>query len=240
MAAAGFAVLSCNHRHHHKRIPYHWDGDVVCSRGVDDKDGSLRWTQIEQDMADAEQYGWAVLYHAHTPGDSVTRATIEHLFDLADKHHLQYATFRELAPWAPPRAVIAFALDDSHVDAWMTIRDIVRAHHARITLFVSEWYALGDQQLAELGELAADGDDIEPHTVHHVYAPEYVRHHGLGAYVLDEVLPSFAPIVAAGYPKPAAFAYPFGDHTPELDGAVIGATGVNTVRTNTRECPCED
>lgn len=231
IAAAGLA--GCHDR---GAMAYKWDGSsVVCSRIVDDYEEPLHWTAIDQEMAAAEANGWAMLYHAHTPGQTVTRETIEHLFDLADRHHLAYVTFRELGI-GPARPAIVFAFDDAAVDAWMSMRDVVRAHHATITLFVSRWFELGAAQKAELAQLAADGDDVEPHTVNHLHAREYVAQHGLDAYIRDEVLPSVAVLTAAGYPPPASFAYPFGDHSPEIDRAVLAATGARTVRTTASQC----
>ena len=56
--------------------------------------------------------------------------------------------------------------------------------------------------------------------VHHVNGPTYVEHHGLAAYVADEVQPSIDILTADGF-EPVAFAHPYGAHTADIDAAVL-------------------
>jgi len=128
----------------------------------------------------------------------------------------QNADFARGAGAAPG---VALSFDDTSVDAWFALRETFQHYHARITFFVSRYYVLGARLRAELKVLAGDGHDIEPHSVQHMRAPEYVEDHGLNAYVHDEVDPSIAILRSEGF-EVHAFAYPFGARTGELDGAI--------------------
>src|SRR5213078_2032002 len=144
----------------------------------------------------------------------------ERALTMADEHHLAYVTFRELDAHAAPRAGLALAFDDNAIDAWFSVRELLAVHGARVTFFVTRWYSRSDAERAELRALADDGHDVEPHSVNHLPAPRYVREHGLGAYLADEVIPSIDGLTRAGYSPPTTYAYPFGRDTAELDAAV--------------------
>ena len=217
------------------KLAYTWNDDpLLCSTPVDDYEEQPNWSKIDEQLADAEHYGWAAIFHAHIPGETVTRATLDRLFSDADAHHLEYAEFRELVPTTQPHGAIAFAFDDNAIDAWASVTDILEAHHVRLTLFVTRWQEIDDTGKAEIAQFYADGAEIEPHTVNHIHAPDYVAQHGIDAYMADEVLPSFQVLTDAGYPQAASFAYPFGDHTPEIDRALLDV--VASVRTTPGQC----
>jgi Polysaccharide deacetylase len=216
------------------KLAYTWNDDkLLCSTPVDDYETAPDWGDIDDQLAAAAHYGWVALFHAHVPGTTVSRATLERLFDDADAQQLDYVEFRELVP-GPPHGGVAFAFDDDEPDAWMSVADIIAAHHARITLFVTRWQGIDDTGRAEIAQFYANGADVEPHTVNHIHAPAYVDQHGLDAYMTDEVLPSFQVLTDAGYPQAASFAYPFGDHSSELDRALLEVVG--TVRTTPGQC----
>ena len=63
----------------------------------------------------------------------------------------------------------------------------------------------------------------------------HFRAHGLAAYLSDEVQPSIDGLVEAGYPPPAAYAYPFGEATDELNAALLAI--VPRVRVSPGSCP---
>ena len=195
----------------------------------------MNWSFIDDQLRLAAKHGWVVFLHAHTPGTTVSESALEHVLSGADADGLETFTFRELTPGGAHRAGLALAFDDNAPDQWMTVRDLLAQHHAHVTFFVSRWQDLTSAQHAEIATLYADGHDIEPHTVTHPHGVTYVAEHGLDAYVNDEVLPSFEVLEAAGFPKPAAFAYPFGEHTPEMDAALLGY--VDLLRTTPGECP---
>ncbi len=215
-----------------------WDDRrVLCSEPIDDLTGVARdWTVEEGRFRDARDHRWVTMAHAHVPGTTVSRDALERVFGWADQYHLDYVTFSELVAGAPPRAGLAFAFDDDAVDAWMSVRDILQAHHARVTFFVTRWYLLTDAEKAELATLAADGHDLEAHTVHHGNALDDVQAMGTDGYLANEVLPSMQVLTDAGY-HVTSFAYPFGAHDEDLDQVLL--QHFDRVRTTPGQCPGE-
>jgi len=217
-------------------MTYPWDDRrVLCSQPVDDITHLAPWDLVEDEMQVAEHTHSVALLHAHTPGETISTAAIERVLTMADEHHLAFLTFRELAYGETPSAGLALAFDDNGIDAWFSVRDQLAAHGAHVTFFVTRWYSRSDAERAELWTLFGDGHDVEPHTVNHLHAPQYVRDHGLDAYIADEVIPSIDGLIQAGYPPANTFAYPFGEHTEELDLAIFPI--VPRVRVGPATCP---
>jgi len=129
-------------------------------------------------------------------------------------------TYRELAA-GYRGAGWAFTIDDDEVDTWYAWRDVMRAHHAKVTFFVTRYDRFTARQKQELRELVADGHDVEAHGTNHENAVDYVAAHGLERYLRDEVRPNRDALAADGF-APVAFAYPYGAHTAEIDRAVAG------------------
>ena len=218
------------------KLDYTWDDRrVLCSEPVDDLVDDVNWDTIDGDLAAAEQYHWAALFHAHTPGVTVTTGAIDRLFTAAEAHHLAPLTYRDLAPSSDPQGAIALAFDDNAPDQWFTLRDLLDAHAARVTFFVARYTEMTPLGHDELAMLAGDGHDLEPHTVNHLHGVDYVAANGMDAYLADEVLPSFQVLTDAGYPPATTFAYPFGEHTDAMDDAVLAH--VAKVRTTPGPCP---
>jgi peptidoglycan/xylan/chitin deacetylase (PgdA/CDA1 family) len=228
------ATGACHDEHW---MTYPWDDrSVLCSQPTDDMVEHVPWETIEDQMEVAHVSNSVITLHAHIPGETVSRGTIEHLAELAEQHGLEWVTYRDLAEPNPrPRAGIAFAFDDSRVDAWYSVRDILQAHHAKVTLFVTRWAQASDDDRDQLHQLFADGHDVEPHSVMHLLAPKYVEDHGFDAYMTDEFQPSIDILQQDGYPGPAAYAYPFGRDTAELDDAILKV--VPHVRVSPGVCP---
>lgn len=233
LVAVCVALAGCHDEHW---LTYPWDDRrVLCSQSVDDLTQNTPWSLVEDQMQEAEQTNSVLLLHAHTPGDSISIAAIERVLAMAAAHRLAFLTFRELDPDAAPRAGFALAFDDNGIDAWFGIRDLLAAHVAHVTFFVTRWYSRSDGERAKLRSLFDDGHDVEPHTVNHLHAPQYVRDHGIDAYLADEVVPSIDGLTQAGYPPPNTFAYPFGENTEELDAAILKI--VPRVRVSPGSCP---
>jgi peptidoglycan/xylan/chitin deacetylase (PgdA/CDA1 family) len=118
--------------------------------------------------------------------------------------------------------VIAWAagFDDHFVDDWYALRDVFKAHKARITFFVANYGDLGPARIAKLHKLAADGHAIEAHGMGHRDAAQDVDQHGLSAYLAVEIDPLLKAMNADGF-HPTTFAYPFGSRTAELDNALL-------------------
>jgi peptidoglycan/xylan/chitin deacetylase (PgdA/CDA1 family) len=232
-----FVIAACTSKHQADYLAYDWDARrILCSDAIDDLDGtSVNWGFIDGQLKLAHEHGWVMMLHAHTPGVTVSTDALEHALSTADQYQLASLTFRDFDPAGPKTAGLALAFDDNAPDQWMTVRDLLANHHAHATFFVSRWQDMTPAQHQELAILHEDGDDLEPHTVNHLHAIDYVKQHGLDAYIQDEVLPSFDVLTAAGFPPAAAFAYPFGEHDTEIDDAVLKY--VARVRTTPGECP---
>jgi len=210
---------------------------VLCSEPIDDLDGVTRnLTAEEGRFRDADKHAWVTLVHAHQPGVTVSRDMLETVFGWADQYHLDYVRFDELVDTGTPRGGLAFAFDDDDVAGWLSVRDILQEHHARITFFITRWDDMSDAVKQGIATLAADGHDIEPHTVDHPHATAYVEQYGISGYIDNEVVPSIQVLTAAGY-HPTSFAYPFGDHDDAIDHAVLQVPGIQRVRTTPGECP---
>ena len=231
------AIAACGDNGHGRDyLSYTWnDRRVLCSDAVDDLANPVNWKVVESQIRQAGEHEWAVMFHAHTPGVTVTREALARVLQLADDNGLAYVTFDELER-GEPRAGLALAFDDNAPDQWMTVRDLLDQHHARVTFFVSRWATMTLPEHQELAILAKDGHALEPHTVHHLHANDYVAQNGLDAYITDEVLPSIKVLTDAGF-DPHSFAYPFGEHTPEIDDAVLQIPHIDRVRTTPGECP---
>jgi peptidoglycan/xylan/chitin deacetylase (PgdA/CDA1 family) len=224
------------------RLSYTWDDRrVLCSQAVDDLSQTLDWSHVADQIALAERESWVTMMHAHQPRITISPDTIERVLQTADDHHLDYVTFSELVPGAPHPG-LALAFDDDDVEGWFLMRDTFNAHHARLTFFVTRWYELTKipdadgtpSELDMLAMLAADGHDLQPHSVNHLDASEYVHAHGIDSYLADEVLPSIQVMADAGY-HPTSFAYPFGATTDPINDAVL--QHIDRVRTTPAPCP---
>ena len=206
---------------------------MLCSLSIDDLSHPAPWGQIEDTIAEAAELHSVAIMHAHIPDTTISRGAIDRVLTLAEDHGLDYVTFDELVGPATPRAALALAFDDNAVDSWFSIRELLASHGARVTFFVARWDSRSAVELDELRELAADGHDLEPHSVNHLAAVDYVAAHGLDAYVADEVVPSIQIMREAGY-RPTTFAYPFGQHDDEIDRAVLAV--IPKVRTTPGGC----
>jgi hypothetical protein len=216
-------------------LSYEWDDRrVLCSAAVDDLTQGSQSLLVEDEVRFAADQKRVALFHAHKPGVTISRQMIDEVLTLADRAGLEYITYRELVP-GPRRAGIALAFDDNAVEEWLGARDLLDAHHARVTFFITRYAELSDAEHEGIAELAAEGHDIQPHTVHHLHARTYEKEHGVDGYLQDEVLPSIDVLEAAGFPRGTTFAYPFGEHTRELDAAIL--QHIDKIRVSPGSCP---
>lgn len=218
-------------------LTYAWDDRrVLCSNAVDDLNGGIDRGLAEETMRYAEREGVVALFHAHVPDVTVSRDAIEWMLRMADAHHLDYVTYDQLGPDQPPRAGLALAFDDQATEAWWSMRDLLLAHGARVTFFVTRFANYTDEMKSTIATLASDGHDIEAHSVNHLHAETYVGEHGSAAYLADEVVPSFDVLRTVGY-APTAYAFPFGAANEEIWDQVLAIDGVARVRVSPRACP---
>jgi peptidoglycan/xylan/chitin deacetylase (PgdA/CDA1 family) len=211
---------------------YAWDGaGLLCSAPIDDYLVEPSWPRIAERLDEATEHRHVTMMHAHEPGATITLATLERVITMAEDRGIELITFRELDTLSP-RAALALAFDDNQPTQWLLARDLLLAHHARVTFFVTRWHAFTDEERNQIRVLASDGHDLQPHSVDHLHALDYVTAYGIEAYVTDQVLPSFEPLVAEGYPA-TTYAYPFGERSDELDAAILD----HVAHVRTTGCP---
>jgi len=200
---------------------YNGDGRLVHC-GVDlDSSAHTDEASIDTGLDRARDRHEIVELYAHNPGPggTVPPAKIEHVLAGAKARGLAFVTYADFANHTEKYPGIALSFDDSFVDAWARMQPMFAQYDARITFFVTRYYQMDADRRGELQQLAADGHDIEAHTVNHLRAPDYVETHGLNAYLHDEVDPSIQLMRDDGF-EVHAFAYPFGARTTELDHAI--------------------
>ena len=200
---------------------YNGDGRLVhCAINLD---SSARNSDdsIDTGLDRARDRHEVVEFYAHHPGagGTVPVDKIEHVLAGAQARGLAFVTYADFAHHTDTAPGIALSFDDTFVDAWVALRPLFQKYNARLTFFISHYVTLKDRAHDELHELAADGHDIEAHTVLHLRAPDYVEQHGLNAYLHDEVDPSIKVLRDNGFAV-NAFAYPFGVRTSEIDDAI--------------------
>jgi hypothetical protein len=198
---------------------YNGDGRRVhCAINLDTS-ANNRAASIDSGLDRARDRAEVVELYAHDPGVSMPMSRISYVLQGAIDRGLTFVTYTDFAHGEGTGPGLALSFDDTFVDDWMAMRPLLQAFHARVTFFVCRYHTLAPSQRAGLQQLAADGHDIEPHTVHHLRAPEYVENHGLNAYLHDEVDPSIEALRDDGFDV-NAFAYPYGARTGELDAAI--------------------
>jgi peptidoglycan/xylan/chitin deacetylase (PgdA/CDA1 family) len=198
-----------------------YDGDgrlVHCALSLDAR-ANRTTANLDGALDRARDRGEVLELYAHHPGVTVPVATLAHLLAGARDRGLAFVTYADFARDGAAVPGLALSFDDTSVSAWVEQIPLFAHYEARITFFVSRYPAMNDEDHAGLERLAARGHDIEPHTVNHYRAPEYVEEHGLAAYLGVDVEPSIEALRHDGF-EAHAFAYPFGARTGELDAAL--------------------
>lgn len=204
------------------------DPQVLCSEALDGAGVDPTYWRLDDQIAHANG---VKLFHGHVPGVQLKISTLERVLSEARDYGLPVIRYDQIAETHDP--AIAIAIDDNAIDDWYALRPLLAQYNAHLTFFVCRWYLQGPQQLDELRQLAADGNELEPHTVNHLQPVDYVAAHGLDAWLADEVDPSIQIMRDAGY-EPKFFAYPFGARTDEMDAAML--TRVQAVRATGSHC----
>lgn len=104
---------------------------------------------------------------------------------------------------------ICLSFDDRTINEWYAMMPLLDKHQARVTFFVSEFDSLRPDEILKLRAFAERGHEIASHGALHVNAETYIREHGYGAYLDDEVDHSIKVMKQAGL-DPVSFAYPYG------------------------------
>lgn len=204
---------------------------VLCSESVDNPERDPSWAWLGAQIHSARASHTVLAVHGHVPGEVLQISTIRTLFDLAAREDLPVIRYDEIA--TATEGGLALAIDDNAIDDWYALRPLFAEYGAHITFFVSRWSQQAQPQLDELLQLAADGHELEPHTVNHLHTLAYIRDHGLDAWLADEVDPSIEIMRQNGF-SPAFFAYPFGERDDATDAALLERVG--TIRATGHYC----
>ncbi|HEY1559083.1 MAG TPA: polysaccharide deacetylase family protein [Kofleriaceae bacterium] len=196
---------------------------VHCAVNLDSS-AETSLASIDSGLDRAARRGEIVELYAHHPGVTVPASVIEHVLAGATARGLAFVTYADFAAGTEQYPGIALSFDDTSVDAWVATLPLLAQYGARVTFFVSRYEFLNDEARAGLHTLAAAGHAIEPHTMLHLRAPDYVEQYGLDAYMAKEFEPSQEALDAEGFAT-TAFAYPFGARTDELDRAILEHVG---------------
>ena len=203
----------------------------LCSISVDHAGTDPTWFKIIEQAIHTREDHQVMLFHGHVPGEVLQISTITNLFDIAAAEHLPILRYDEIA--SARLGGLALAIDDNAIDDWYALRPLLAKYNAHITFFVSRWDQQPQPQIDELMQLAADGNELEPHTVNHLHTIDYIRDHGLDAWLADEVDPSIDIMRQHGF-TPAFFAYPFGERTDATDESLLERVG--TIRSSGHYC----
>jgi peptidoglycan/xylan/chitin deacetylase (PgdA/CDA1 family) len=216
------------------RFQYRWDDRrILCSSDIDDLIHDSSPQLAHDHIESAADNATVALLHTHTPGVTISMEALEYTLSSARDAKLEFVTYPELVE-GPPRAALALSFDDSNVESWYSIKDLLASYGARVTFFVTEYLALTDLQKQEIAELAAAGHAVEAHSVNHLHARYYVKQHGVDGYLADEALPSIDVLEADGYAI-TSYAFPYGESMPALDYALL--EHVQRVRVGPGSCP---
>ncbi|MFT3696643.1 MAG: polysaccharide deacetylase family protein [Kofleriaceae bacterium] len=200
---------------------YNWDNRKVhCAIDIDTY-ARIDNASIDTGLDRARDRGEVLELYNHNPGDTVQWDVVEHVLAGAQQRGLAFVTYADMAAGIRPAGGgLAYSFDDAYVESWTEGRDRFTKYNARITFFIAFYPQFSDAYKMMLQQLAADGHDIEAHTVKHQRGPVYVEQRGLDAYMTEEVEPSITDLRNDGYPV-TVFAYPYGSRTGETDDAIL-------------------
>lgn len=213
LVACNVATLSS----HDELYSHGADHLVLCAQNIDDA-YHIAVPEIADALDRAQADGTTLHLYTHVPGDTISTSAVEAVLAAVADRNMSFATYNDLEAREVPGS-LALAFDDHSVAAWFALRPMFDHYRARVTFFVSAFPTLGDDERAELEQLAGDGHDIEYHSTGHFDAVSYSTMFGMDAYLSADIVPALDAMRAAGY-APTVFAYPYGARNPATDAAL--------------------
>ena len=199
---------------------YSWDNRRVhCAIDIDTY-ALISQDSINTGLDRAADRGEVLELYNHDPGKSIQLDAIEGVLAGAVQRGLPFLTYSDLTNGIAPTAGLLYSFDDAFIGDWMAARPLFQKYNARLTFFIAYYNKLSDADKASIQQLAADGHDIQAHSVRHTRGPDYVDEYGLDAYMNDEIAPSIDELRTDGY-NVSTFAYPYGARTDETDRAIL-------------------
>jgi peptidoglycan/xylan/chitin deacetylase (PgdA/CDA1 family) len=194
------------------------DHSVLCGMNVDNKN-LISNEAIEAGLERARIDGTVLHLYTHRPAGTVDESTIELVLAGAADRDLGFVTYRELADGTKD-AGLAFSFDDRDLRGWHALRPLFDRYGAKVTFFISQFFALEEEEIGMMRELAGDGHAIEYHSTNHLNAEEHSAANGVEGYIAEDILPDLQRMREAGF-DPTSFAYPYGARTHATDAAVL-------------------
>src|SRR5262245_39882616 len=111
---------------------------VLCAVNLDGNAGN-QLDSVLGGLERAHARGEVIHLFAHSPGASVSMERLAAVLTRADELGLAYVTYPELGAVATPHGGLALSFDDSNIDSWFGARELLLAHGARATFFVTRY-----------------------------------------------------------------------------------------------------
>jgi hypothetical protein len=194
------------------------DHRVLCGMSVDNKN-LVSADAIAAGLDRAQVDGTVIHLYSHRPAGTVDESTLELVIGGAADRNMDFVTYRDLADGTKTSG-LAFSFDDRDLRGWHALRPMFARYGARVTFFISQFFALEEEEVAMMRDLASDGHAIEYHSTNHLNAEEVSTANGVEHYVAEDILPSLQRMREAGF-DPTSFAYPFGARTRATDAALL-------------------
>jgi peptidoglycan/xylan/chitin deacetylase (PgdA/CDA1 family) len=115
---------------------------------------------------------------------------------------------------------VALTFDDTYINDWYNIRQILQEYNAHATFFVSNLNNVDASEREKLRILQADGNEIAFHGYHHVDVLDYLQSHSVDEYMNDDILPGIELMQSWGF-NPVDFAAPGGSHDEQATDALL-------------------
>ncbi|MCY7420525.1 MAG: polysaccharide deacetylase family protein [Chitinophagaceae bacterium] len=115
---------------------------------------------------------------------------------------------------------IAFTFDDFNINEWFRCLPLLDSFGVKGTFYISNYNKLNREEIDKLKFIKKCGHEIAFHTTNHFNMVKYVNNKGMDALIQNEILAGLSKMNADGF-YPTTFAYPFGQHTQELDNTML-------------------
>lgn len=118
------ALIACGDNRYRNPPYYEWDDTAaVGAFSIDQLAGD---DPALLDAVDSVRGSdMVVLFYGHDPPNRARYDAIDGLLTRAEQDGLEILTFANLAAGSPPRAGLCLSFDDTEVDAWYALRDLL-------------------------------------------------------------------------------------------------------------------
>jgi hypothetical protein len=117
-----------------------------------------------------------------------------------------------------PGVVLTF--DDLAIDAWYSIKDLLRTYGAKATFFVTYLNGFTNEQIQKFHKLNSEGHEIAAHGLMHKDALDYEKKGLIDEYVKTDIIPAIDIMKGWGL-EPKTFAYPGGHRNSRTDSVLF-------------------